>query len=1151
MKRLPTGQLQYSPSDLIRFVASPFASWMDRFHLENPGTLNPDKETEEQRLIARTGDHHEQEVLESLQASGTEVFVVPKAAWDVAREHTVAAFAARPPVIYQAALKKGPFAGFADFLELDSHGRYQVWDTKLARSPKAYFAIQLCCYSEMLAEDDGGTMATEFGVILGGKNRVVFRVEDFIHYYRRVKSRFLDLQESFDGQLQRRPEPVARADHGRWSSHADAYFSESDHLVQVAGISVGQIKKLRNAGVHTVADLARGEQQSIPKLAVDSLAAIVRQARLQVETRNRVAADPDALPAYEVLPHFGPNGEPVGLGSLPPAHDSDVFFDMEGYPLVPGGLEYLFGACTVSGGETPFKDWWAHDRESEKVAFEAFIDWVHARWRAAPDMHIYHYAAYEVSAVRRLSCRHDTREEEVDALLRAGVFVDLYKVIQKGLCLGLGSYSIKYVERLYRPARTTSVATAGDSIVQYAAWLDDGGVGTWETNPILKGIRDYNEDDCVSTVELTQWLRQIAAEHGIPPHVVTVEIVDTGVVDTRVVDTGADDDDPESARGSALAKQLRDLGDDSANVLADLIGFHRREEKPMWWRMFDRASATTEELRDDLSCIEGVKAEGETFQIKRSWGQKYVFDLAQDCKLSVGAKSQVLFTHELTTKLNLVELDRTMGILTVKLGATGLNEKFGGEFPRFGSLIPCEGVPADAMHESILDIGELQLENATPASVKSMLNRISPAGMDRSATESSCEAAIRIAKGMAGDCLVIQGPPGTGKTYAASHVIEALLADGKRVGISSNSHKAIINLLRACADRSHQSGIPLLGLKVGGEIDEAFFAENPSMGFEAANGEAWKVYRGGVLGGTAWLFSRPEWSGVLDYLFIDEAGQVSLANAVAMARSAKNVVLLGDQMQLEQPVQGSHPGDSALSVLQYALKDIVASQPDSPVFHSVVPPEVGLFLSPTYRMHPDICHFISESVYDGKLESHPDCAKQHVSVSNSAVAHVWRSAGIVFSGIEHDGNTQRSDEEVRRVVEIFEELVGLPYTSRDGDTRPLDISDFLFIAPYNAQVRALEQALPSAARVGSVDKFQGQEAPVCVVSFCSSVGEYGSRGLSFILDRNRVNVAISRAQCLAVVVADPRIAGADAGSIQEMELLNLFCKLVDVGTQGD
>jgi uncharacterized protein len=192
-------------------------------------------------------------------------------------------------------------------------------------------------------------------------------------------------------------------------------------------------------------------------------------------------------------------------------------------------------------------------------------------------------------------------------------------------------------------------------------------------------------------------------------------------------------------------------------------------------------------------------------------------------------------------------------------------------------------------------------------------------------------------------------------------------------------------------------------------------------------------------------------------------------------------------------------------------------------------------------MHPDVCCFISESIYEGRLRSHPDCARQGIDVAGPLVRE---ENGIVLSPVEHDGNIQQSDEEVARVKAIYQELLGRVYRDKHGKERQLALNDFLFIAPYNAQVRALQAVLPSGARVGSVDKFQGQEAPVCILSLCSSYGEYGSRGLGFILDRNRINVAISRAQCLAVIVADPRIVGNIPGSLDEMMLINLFCKMV-------
>lgn len=1131
MKKAASGSVIFSPSDLIRYVASPYSSWMDRLYLERRDQITPDADSEELKLVARIGHEHEAAVLGGLRTSGVGIASIDTRDADAAVAATIAAVRARAPVIYQAAFADDRFMGFSDFTLLDSSGRYEIWDTKLARTPKPYYAVQLCCYSEMFAATTGDPMPDRFGIILGSGDRVSFRVEDFIHYYRRLRSAFLALQDEFTGRPDTCPEPLAGADHGRWASHAERYFEERDHLVRVAGIGVGQIKKLKVAGITTMRGLAAGTVASVPKLAAETFGRLAAQARLQVGTIADRAANAEAPARFEVI--MDGDG---GLAALPPAHPSDVFFDMEGYPLVAGGLEYLFGACTVDNGAFEFHDWWAHSREEEKTAFERFVDWVFARWRESPAMHIYHYAAYEVSALRRLSTRHDTRQQEVDELLRHEVFVDLLQIVRHGIRIGEPDYSIKTVERFYRPQRSTAVATAAQSIVQYAGWIALGEPPEWSRSPALKAIRDYNEDDCRSTAELVVWLRSIAAEQGIRCE---------GVLGRLDDDTGgvARELSPEEVRRLELAAALQARPDQLSHRLAELVDFHRREQKPIWWRMFDRSDATAEELRDDPGCIEGVAADGAPILDKQSLIQTYRFDPAQECKLAAGTRTQVMFAHSLQ-KMTLASLDLECGTLQLKIGRKGLNEKFDGRFPERGSLLPDEFVNAEVIQAALADAAEAHLGNALGASAGALLSRRAPSVALQGAGETALDAAVRVCLGMDGDCLVIQGPPGTGKTYTGAHVIKALVAAGKTVGVTSNSHKAIDNLLVACGEAMRNDGGELDGIKALGDAEGGLFEENRRLRHVPATKDARGLFHGGVAGGTSWLFARPEWSGALDYLVVDEAGQVSLANVVAMARCARNVVLLGDQMQLEQPVQGVHPGDSGLSGLQYVLKDLGTSKPDAPTFHAVVPPEFGLFLGESRRMHPDVCRFISDSIYEGRLASHPDCERQRIELAGGRGRLIGRECGIVFSGIEHDGNVQQSDEERDRVVAIYRELAGRPYTASDGATRPLGLDDFLFIAPYNAQVRSLQAALPAGARVGSVDKFQGQQAPVCILSLCSSYGEYGARGLGFILDRNRINVAISRAQCLAVVVADPRIAGTSANSLAEMSLVNLFCKVL-------
>ena len=1131
-----SGKLVYSPSDLITYLKSPFASWMEHYYLENRDKIKPDEATEDEKLIAEMGNKHELEMLNEFRGK-TNVAEIPKEDINVSRLKTLESIAAKAPIIFQAYLEDSEFAGYADFLILDEYGQYQIWDTKLARAPKPYYAIQLCCYSEMFAGSTGNKIPEKFGIILGSKDSVEFRVEDFIHYYKRVKAGFLAMHNGFTGEMTDCPEPLPGADHGRWTSYAEKYFEETDSLFGVAGITVGQIKKLKKAGITTMEELSKVSGKSVNKLSNDTLAKLISQARLQCQTREARKKEPDAIAVYEVISKSTPNEGRIGLESLPAANMADVFFDMEGYPLISGGLEYLFGVCSTGDkhGSYEFHDWWAHDRDEEKLAFEGFIDWTFDRWKKNPGMHIYHYAAYEVSAIRRLSTRHDTRQDEVDELLRNEVFVDLYRVVRHSLRIGERSYSIKVVEQLYRPKRSTDVANAVDSIVQYARWIESGESPRWKENAILKNIRDYNEDDCKSTLELLIWLRKVAAENGITiPSAAPITI--TGQTLPKELS-------PEVIARLEVIQNLRKQADYASLVLADLVDFHRREEKPMWWRMFDRTKATSEELHDDASCIEGLQVVGAPATEKQSLVQTYQFDPAQECKLS--SDSTVMFAHNLDAKFTLLELDTINGELKLKISKRTLTEKLGGNFPRSGSLIPYEYISAKQIQLALTEIAIKHVDKNTHESIASLIGRSAPASRLQEESETVIDSAIRITSLMSGGCLVIQGPPGTGKTYTASHVINALLSAGKRVGVASNSHKAVVNLMTACGETARKSGRSLLGIKVGGDGEGPLFSDNPSLGYVKDTGDAYNAYSSGIIGGTAWLFTRPEWEGALDFLFIDEAGQVSLANTVGMARSAKNLVLLGDQMQLEQPVQGTHPGDAGLSSLQYALKDLKTSKQDLPVFHAVVPSDYGLFLGESRRMHPSVCRFISESIYEGRLGSHASCSNQKISVPSGSNKIVAKEHGIVFSGVEHDGNIQQSDEEIERVKAIYDEMLGRPYTDTEGKARNLGLEDFLFIAPYNAQVRALKSVLPEGARVGSVDKFQGQEAPVCILSLCSSYGEYGSRGLAFILDQNRINVAISRAQCVAIVVADPRIATATATSIDEMMLLNVFAKIVD------
>lgn len=1119
------GILTFSPSDLIRFVASPFASWMDRLLVEHPERVRPDKEDPAAALFAELGDQHESRYLRQLREDGLDVVEVKpgKSEEEVTRE----AIQQGREVIYQAALSAGRFRGYADFLvRSKDDGLYEVWDTKLARKAKPAFLIQLCCYAEMV-EAIAGARPTRLRVVLGSGEVQAFRTDDFWHHYLAVKRVFIEAQDTFDPDDQPAPEPGA--DHGRWQSHAEQIWEDADHLCRVANMRSSQIKRLAGAGVTTLTQLAKTKLKQVGGIGDEVFMRLKEQAALQLKSTGA------AVPQYRVVAP-SPEDPRRGLALLPPASKLDICFDMEGYPLVEGGLEYLFGAVTLEKGKPVFRDWWGHDARGEKAAFEGFVDWAYKRWKSEPGMHVYHYAAYEVTALRRLAGRHGTREDEVDDLLRNNVFVDLYAVVRGGLRVGSRSYSLKAIEPIYRGPREGDVTAAMESVLQYERWLSSGEPADCGKSPLLNAIRLYNRDDCESTWQLAEWLRERQAE-------LSIDWIPPGKAEGT--------EEAQRPLGEATIRRrelsqsmLLEIPGDPAEraddewrlheLLAQLVEFHRREDKPMWWALFDRHAMTHAELAEDLDCLGALKHDGKPgVAEKKSFLFRYSFDPGQDTKMAEG--DWAIFAHDLSTRVTIHKLDPE-GSVTLKVGPSVMLRLPDGKMPAELSLLPDEFVNASVISDAIEAVARQWRESGElPDALRDLLLRNPPrlkghkGGPLLRKGKDVTEEAIRVVSAMKDSTLVIQGPPGSGKTYTGSRIITSLLAAGKNVGVTSNSHKAVLNLMSACNERLDGE---LECLKVGGDRNDPFFDSCPGARHVSSSGDAHDCYEGGLVGGTAWLFSRPEWQGELDYLFVDEAGQISLANLVGMARSTRNIVLLGDQMQLGQPSKGSHPGESGLSVLDYLLGD-----------RATIADDMGIFLPRSWRMHPEVCSFISDAVYEGRLQPEAHTAKRRILLPESD-ALAPAEAGVLFVPVEHEGNAQASDEEVAVIAELVAELLTRQHTNINGKkVGKLQIEDLLIVAPYNMQVRKLRRTLPAGARVASVDKFQGQEAPVVIVSMCASPGEFGPRGLEFLLNKNRINVAVSRAQSLAIVVGDPRLALTPSSSTEDMKRVSLFSRI--------
>lgn len=783
-----------------------------------------------------------------------------------------------------------------------------------------------------------------------------------------------------------------------------------------------------------------------------------------------------------------------------------------------------------------YLDFWAHNKEQEKESFKSFIEWVYQRWQQDTSMHIYHYASYEITACRKLMSRYGVCEYEVDQLLRNEVFVDLYKIVKGALLIGEPRYSIKNVEHLYRTKRETEVGSGGDSVVVYEHWRENPDGETWQTSKILNDIRAYNIDDCNSTQELVSWLRERQVTAGID-FLGKTELVEPEIkeeINERI-----------KLRDLLLeqASQLHDEGQEQLSkihsVMAWSIEFHRRELKPVFWRLFDRLGLSEEELLEDIDCLaycqRTKKPPYKPTPKARNFVYEYSFDFDQEFKGH--AKDYYLLGREaadgksIKAKCHFEGSDFEQGIIALQI-------KEEPDSPI--TLIPDEYINPDPIPQAITKQAESFAKNALVQTaivdfLAKSIPRIKghPSGQAVAPSHDPVQRLNQIIQAVVNlnsSYLTIQGPPGSGKTYTGKHLIAELLKRGKKVGIASNSHKAINNLLINTAKYCQKEGV--IGYfactrNTDPVVDELGITVLENKGI------AGFLQAGCVVGTTAWGFSRDDLENAFDYLFIDEAGQVSVANLIAMSRATSNIILMGDQMQLGQPSQGSHPEDSGLSILDYLL-------------HSTptIPDSMGVFLGTTYRMHSAVNQFISEAVYETKLESAPENDRQIITIPTGYEGVLDKEAGIIAVPVMHEGNTQASDEEVEQLVSLAHELLGRAFHAKNGEKRLIDWEDILFVAPYNYQVNKLKLALGDKARVGSVDKFQGQEAPVVFLSMCASSASESPRGLNFLFDKKRINVAVSRAQCMAIIVYSPALLEAVPNNIEQISMMNMFCQLV-------
>lgn len=1131
--KLHQGHPVHSASDLSNFLACEHLTALDRLALHDPGLRDlrvpPDEGTQ---LIQQKGIAHEKAYLARLRAEGRQVIDIAQTDDPAASvERTHAAMRDGVEVIYQAALAHGNLAGYADFLiRVTPAGagvpaQYEALDTKLARSPQAKFLVQLAFYSRLL-ERAQGQLPERMHIVLGDQSVASYRSVDVVHYYDGLLARYQGEVARLDaGGTPAYPHPRAHCDMCSWRKVCEQRREDDDHLSLVANITRPQIDKLRAAGIHRLAQLAQlPDASTVPQVATETLARLRAQARLQHQARTTGQRIHELLP---VVPESG-----RGFLRLPAPDAGDLFFDMEGNPLEAGGLEYLFGVGYREGKAWHFKGFWAHDRQEERQAFEDFMDFVTARRVQYPNAHIYHYANYEESALKRLACAHATRVQEVDDLLRQGALVDLYKVVREALRISEPNYSIKSVERFYRPQRSGQVQNAGASIVYYERWRET------QDPQWLDAIEAYNRDDVESTGQLHQWLLQLrpAELFWRPAMQVPAAQADEGN-ETPAPSTRTQQLEERLARYHA--QMIAPLPADRSawqpeHALTELVylllDFHRRAKKPQLWAFYARRDMELDELLDDPECLAGLTLDPTKppYRDLRSFVYTYRVP-SQETKLHDGAKCTRCDTSD---PVGTLTYDADAGIASLRMAANRDAP------PPQLSLGPEWPTDADSIVDSLFLFADSHIAgNGQYPALKAFLRREPPRlhghvpgqpliapGQD--VTAGAVAAACRLNDSY----LYVQGPPGAGKTYTGARMVAALLHEGRRVGILSNSHKAINLLMGAAMAQARALGLTPRAVKKASKDnpDSHMSLVDPTVQDVWSNGD---VLSGSpsLVGGTAWLFADARLAGQIDTLFVEEAGQVSLANLVAAGTCARNIILLGDQMQLPQPIQGVHPGRSGESALDYLLDGA-----------STLAADQGIFLPTSWRMHPAVCGFISEAVYEGRLLPAPT-NKARTLVLDGQAHPLLRPAGIVHAPVEHEGCRQSSEVEARLILELYRSALTQHYTDTDGSVHPMEPANILVVAPYNAQVNLLRRILPDGAQVGTVDKFQGQEAQLVLVSMTTSSGQDLPRNIEFLYSKNRLNVAISRAKCLTIVVANPKLFSVGCSTPQEVVLVNMLC----------
>lgn len=1124
--KFENSQFTLSATDLSNHLGCNHLTQLNRLvaldQLKKPFSPDPSRD-----VLIQRGKEHEAAYVAHLSQKGFSIINLN----GQGLEATLDAMKKGTDVIVQGRLEHNQWMGLSDILIKVSKPSklgdwsYEVQDTKLAQNTKAATIIQLCLYSDLLSILQG--VAPEKMYVV--KPNADFKPEehrfaDFQSYYRLTKKNF----EQFINTTKHStyPDPVEHCSICNWWRVCDKKRHDDDHLSLVAGIRSLHIEELKEQKIDTLEQFATAKKIEKPKRG-NKETFIRKQAQAKIQLDGRIKGQ---LIHDFIKPEHG-----RGLDRLPEPNEGDIYFDIEGDAFYEnGGLEYILGYAYQEKKKLVYKNHWAINRKEEKQAFIHFMEFVTKQWKRYPNMYIYHFAPYEPSAIKRLARVHAVYEKEVDTLLRAERFIDLHAVFKEALLASVETYSLKELEKFTKYTRKVVLhdASVARKAVEVALELNDFKSLPKET---IQSTEEYNEDDCLATQALHLWLEGIRES-----------LLQSGAEFQRPeLKTGEAGENAQQldARAQALFIALtQKLPEDRTTwnnehhakwLIAHMVDYFRRENKSSWWEYFRVHDLEFENLLDERKAIAGLEYIGELPKEprERSVTHRYKFP-PQEVSIEAGDKLVEVKGENIGTVKSISFQDCTIDIKKTE------NAKSVHPYAVHADEVINPGSLATSLMDLANAVNEYGLEHTWPYHAsKDLLMKRNPqlAGGQQGANiqegEDPVDAAIRIALNLDKSVLAIQGPPGSGKTYTGSRIIIELIKAGKKVGITAVSHKVIRNLAEATLEEASNHDISISFVHKVTEKSKTL--PDAIREVDKSDKALAGLQEGKVICGTAWLWAEDNSREVLDYLFVDEAGQMSLSQVLAASRAAKNLILLGDPQQLEQPQKGAHPEGSDIAALTYLLDG-----------HATMPEQRGLFLGVTRRLHPAITTFTSEIFYEGKLNSLPGLEKQIVRGTK-----LFDGAGLFYVPVEHHGNQNKSLEEIEKITDIVQQLLKGNWTNAKGETRPITTDDILIVAPYNAQVSGLAEKLPDL-QIGTVDKFQGQEAPVVIYSMTASSIEDAPRGMSFLFSPNRLNVATSRAKSVCILVASPRLLEPECNTIDQMKWANSLCRYLELCKPG-